>query len=99
MFGSRSSRLQSDGNRNASHPVNAMLNYAYSVLQSQLQIQAVAKGCNPNLGIMHVDGDYGPAFVFDLMEPERPKVARAIIEFVKSRPSTPRISPYAATAW
>jgi len=33
---------------------------------------------------MHVEREYGPAFVFDLMEPERPKVDRAIIEFLKS---------------
>jgi CRISPR associated protein Cas1 len=60
------------------------LNYAYAALQSQLQIQAIAEGYDPNLGIMHVDREYGPAFVFDLMEPERPKVDRAIIEFLKS---------------
>jgi CRISP-associated protein Cas1 len=84
IFGPRSSRLVADGNRNASHPVNAMLNYAYAVLQSQSQIQAVADGYDPNLGVMHVDREYGPAFVFDLMEPERPKVDRAIVEFLKS---------------
>jgi CRISP-associated protein Cas1 len=61
-----------------------MLNYAYAVLQSQLQIQAVAEGYDPNLGLMHVDREYGPPFVFDLMEPERPKVDREIIEFLKS---------------
>jgi len=82
MFGSRSSRLHSTGNRHASHPVNSMLNYAYAVLQSQLQIQAVAEGYDPNLGIMHVDQEY--AFVFDLMETERPRVDRAIISFLKS---------------
>jgi CRISPR-associated protein Cas1 len=84
MFGSRSSRLQSTGNRNAPHPINALLNYAYAVLQSQVQIQAVAEGYDPNLGIMHFDREYGPAFVFDLMEPERPKADRVIISFLKS---------------
>jgi CRISP-associated protein Cas1 len=84
IFGSRSSRLNSDGNRNASHPINSMLNYAYAVLQSNLQIQAVAAGYDPNLGIMHFDREYGPAFVFDLMEPERPKVDQAIISFLIS---------------
>jgi CRISPR associated protein Cas1 len=38
------------GNRNASHPVNAILNYAYAVLQSQIQIGAVAKGYDPTVG-------------------------------------------------
>jgi len=53
-----------------------MLNYAYAVLQSQVQIQAVAEGYDPNLGIMHFDREYGPAFVFDLME--RPNAPRSI---------------------
>jgi CRISPR-associated protein Cas1 len=69
QFGSRTSRLLAAGNRNASHPVNALLNYAYAVLQSQTQIRIIAEGYDPNLGIMHVDQEYGPAFVFDLMEP------------------------------
>jgi hypothetical protein len=84
QFGSRTSRLLAAGNRNASHPVNALLNYAYAVLQSQTQIRIIAEGYDPNLGIMHVDQEYGPAFVFDLMEPQRPKVDRAINEFLKS---------------
>jgi CRISP-associated protein Cas1 len=36
------------------------------------------------LGIMHYDRDGAPAFVFDLMEPERPKVDRAVLSFLKS---------------
>jgi CRISP-associated protein Cas1 len=38
----------------------------------------------PWIGIMHYDRDGSPAFVFDLMETERPKVNRAVLEFVKS---------------
>ena len=34
------------GNRNASHPVNAILNYAYTVLQSEIQINAISEGLN-----------------------------------------------------
>ena len=36
------------------------------------------------LGIMHYDRDAAPAFVFDVMEPERPKVDRAVLRFLKS---------------
>ncbi len=36
------------------------------------------------LGIMHYERDGSPAFVFDLMEPERPRADRAILEFLKS---------------
>ena len=79
------SRVQSQpASRNASHPVNAILNYAYAVLQSQVQIKAVADGYDPMLGIMHYDRDGSPAFVFDMMEPERPKVDGRCSTFLKS---------------
>jgi hypothetical protein len=35
------------------------------------------------LGFMHYDRDGAPAFVFDIMQPERPKVDRAVLYFVK----------------
>ena len=82
-IGQRTSIFLRAGNRNASHPVNAMLNYAYTVLQSELQIQAVAEGYDPTIGIMHESGNGAPAFVFDLMEPHRSTVDRKILEFVK----------------
>jgi CRISP-associated protein Cas1 len=82
--GPRYSRVYASGSRNTAHPVNAILNYAYAVLQSQVQIKAVAEGYDPMLGIMHYDRDGAPAFVFDMMEPERPKMDRAVLTFLKS---------------
>jgi CRISP-associated protein Cas1 len=82
--GSRTSRFNLAGNRNASHPVNAILNYAYAVLQSQVQIRLVSEGYDPMLGVMHYERDGSPAFVFDMMEPERPKVDQAVLSFLKS---------------
>ena len=38
--GPRFTRVYATGSRNASHPVNAILNYAYAVLQSQVQIRS-----------------------------------------------------------
>ena len=83
-IGPRASRLQLTGNRSAAHPVNAILNYAYAVLQSEVQINAVADGYDPMLGIMHYERDGAPAFVFDMMEPERPKVDRAVLAFLRT---------------
>jgi CRISP-associated protein Cas1 len=54
------------------------------VLQSQVQIKLVADGYDPMLGIMHYDRDGSPAFVFDLMVPERPKMDGAVLTFLKS---------------
>jgi len=82
--GPRFTRVYASGSRNASHPVNAILNYDYAVLQSQMQIKLVADGYDPMLGIMHYDRDGAPAFVSDLMEPERPKVDCAVLAFLKS---------------
>jgi CRISPR-associated protein Cas1 len=72
------------GNRNAAHTINAMLNYGYAILESQVRIQSVADGYDPTLGIMHECREGSSAFVFDKMEPERPKIDRSILEFVKS---------------
>jgi CRISPR-associated endonuclease Cas1 len=69
-------------NREASHPINAMLNYAYAVHQAHMQIQAIAEGYDPTVGIMHHARRGKPAFIFDLIEPERPKIDAAILGFV-----------------
>lgn len=80
----RSMRRPMANNRNATHPVNAILNYAYALLQSQLQIEALAEGYDPRRGIMHHDRDDADAFafVFDVMEPNRPVVDAPVLKFV-----------------
>lgn len=81
-------RLHSDGggyNRGATHPVNAMLNYAYTVLISRIQIRLVADGYDPTLGIMHQKKQFrrmSPAFALDHMEPMRPVVDRAVLQII-----------------
>jgi len=82
-IGQRTTLFQLAGNRNASHPVNAVLNYAYAVLQSQIQINTVAEGYDPTIGIMHEVRDGSSAFIFDLMEPERPAADCKVLKFIK----------------
>jgi CRISPR-associated protein Cas1 len=83
-------RAGKPSNERAVHPVNAMLNYAYAILQSQVQIEAVAQGYDPRLGIMHNPGRREePALVFDLMEPRRGTVDAAILTFALSEPFSP----------
>jgi CRISPR-associated protein Cas1 len=67
----RSSQFHLAGNRNAAHPVNAILNYAYAVLESEVRIKAISEGYDPTIGVMHEDSDGSSKFIF---EPERPKV-------------------------
>ncbi len=87
VYRSRSSILTGRKARNwkASHPINAMLNYAYAVRAAQLQIEAVGEGLDPFAGVMHHSREGFPAYVYDVIEPERPKVDAAIIAFARSR--------------
>lgn len=71
------------GNRSATHPMNAMLNYAYGMLQSQVHVAAASAGYDPRQGIMHHDRDDALPFVYDLMEPHRPGVDRTVLRFAR----------------
>jgi CRISPR-associated protein Cas1 len=71
-------------NRHASHPVNAILNYAYAILESQVRMQIVAEGYDPTTGYLHRSTPQRQALVLDLMEPQRPIVDRKVLEFVQA---------------
>lgn len=71
----------------ATHPINAMLNYVYTVLLGQMQLKAIADGFDPMTGVVHTRrrSSYGPprpGFAIDIMEPMRPKVDRMILKLV-----------------
>jgi CRISPR-associated protein Cas1 len=83
-IGVRSSPYHLAGNRNAAHPVNAILNYAYAALESEIRLKAISDGFDPTIGIMHEGSDGSSKFIFDLMEPERPKVDRVVLDFVRA---------------
>ena len=53
LIGQLSSPYHLAGNRNTAHPVNAILNYAYAALESEIGIKAISEGYNPTIGIMH----------------------------------------------
>ena len=62
----------------ASCPVNAILKYPYTVLETEIRIKTISEGYDPTMGVM----TKAAKFVFDLMEPERPKVDRAVLNFI-----------------
>jgi CRISPR-associated protein Cas1 len=79
-------RDESRSNHGATHPVNAMLNYAYGVLIARTQIELVAEGYDPTIGVLHgresERGTY-PAFALDRMEPMRPVIDRAVLQIIR----------------
>ena len=76
-------------NLRASHPINALLNYAYTLLLSQKRIDAIIDGYDPMIGILHDQRHYlkdnTPSFALDLMEPFRPVVDRAVLKLIQGR--------------
>lgn len=69
-------------NRHASHPTNAILNYAYAVLQSQVAIVCAPLGLDARAGVLHARRPRRPSLVLDLMEPLRPMVDARIVDFL-----------------
>ena len=75
-------------NRGATHPVNAMLNYAYAVLIAQTQIRLILEGYDPTIGIIHEKKALrgtNPGLALDHMEPMRPVVDRAVLHLVQTQ--------------
>ncbi|MFT3723031.1 MAG: CRISPR-associated endonuclease Cas1 [Hyphomonadaceae bacterium] len=87
-FHERSSLLSGEdrANKRATNPINAMLNYAYAVLLTEMRIKAITDGYDPTIGILHdkrVKRELRTsAFALDLMEPLRPVVDRAVLKLV-----------------
>ena len=75
---------QTTSGRRAVTPVNAILNYLYSLLEAEARIALLAAGLDPGLGILHVDKYARESFAFDLMEAVRPKVDAYVLDLLDS---------------
>jgi CRISPR-associated protein Cas1 len=75
--------------QNATHPVNAMCNYAYGVLENHVRIQVLVAAFDPTIGTLHGADRGKHAFVFDLMEPLRPLVDAKLLKFVQAHTFSP----------
>jgi hypothetical protein len=49
----------------------------------EIRIKAISDGYDPTIGIMHEGSDGSSKFIFELLEPKRPCVDRAVLDFVK----------------
>jgi CRISPR-associated endonuclease Cas1 len=60
--------------RAATNPVNALLNYVYSLLESESRLALLSAGLDPTLGVLHADQRNRDSFALDAMEAVRPSV-------------------------
>lgn len=71
--------------RPATDPFNAMLNYGYGVLYSQVEIALILAGLDPFVGFLHTDNYNKRSLVFDMIEPFRIIAERATVLFFTGR--------------
>jgi CRISPR-associated endonuclease Cas1 len=84
-FGARVSPLTGSP-RLAVNPGNAMLNYLYTLLESEARLAAAVLGLDPGLGVMHFDSPTRDSLASDLMEPVRPRVDAYVLDWITRSP-------------
>jgi CRISPR-associated endonuclease Cas1 len=71
--------------RAATNPVNALLNYVYSLLESESRLALLGAGLDPTLGVLHADQRNRDSFALDAMEPVRPAVDAFVLDLLEER--------------
>jgi CRISPR-associated protein Cas1 len=72
------------GNQHASHPISAMLNYAYIVEAGRLAKALAANGLCLSIGYLHSDKKGRNSLVWDVIEPLRPSIDAKVFAFVQA---------------
>ena len=81
VIGPRRSRSQYRS-RAALHPAQAIFNYAYAVLESQIRIEVAAVGLDPATGFLHQNLPDRPTLILDLLEPMRPAIDAIVLRLL-----------------
>ena len=68
--------------QHASHPINAMLNYAYVIEAGRLARALSARGLHLAIGFLHKPKRGRNSLVWDAIEPLRPAIDARVFEFV-----------------
>ena len=69
----------------ATHPMQAMLNFATAIVTARLRRAIIAEGLDPCFGFLHDGRKPGRmSLVWDAIEPLRPKVVRAVFGYAGS---------------
>ena len=93
-FANRQKGAQFLGSKHASHPINAMLNYAYVVEAGRLARALTAAGFALPIGFLHSDKHGRNSLVWDAIEPLRPLDRRAGVQVHRAE----RIRPVGLSA-
>jgi CRISPR-associated protein Cas1 len=67
------------------HPVNAILNYAYSIVAAQVTRALLASGFDSAAGFLHADAGGRHSLTYDLLELLRPDIDKAILPWIASQ--------------
>ncbi len=72
--------------RPAKDPVNALLNYSYAILQSQILKSINITGLDPYLGFIHVERNNRASLSFDLIEEFRQQIVdKTVIKLINTK--------------
>jgi CRISPR-associated protein Cas1 len=85
-YSARKPLRQAHGNasspRHAVHPVNSLLNVAFSITAGRLAAYLAARGFAPSIGFLHSDKPGRWSLAYDVIEPLRPLVERSVFGFI-----------------
>ncbi|MEO9309884.1 MAG: CRISPR-associated endonuclease Cas1 [Nitrososphaera sp.] len=77
--------------RYATHVINALLNYGFSVLYSEVAKNIHSEGLDAYFGFYHKSHESEQALVYDLVEPYRILIESAVLEFSRTVPKWNRL--------
>jgi len=81
-LGDRHSPL-TDSARRGVTPLNAMLNYCYAIAAAEARIACIASGCDPGVGVLHMDRQGRDSLAYDILEPVRPHVDAYVFQLAR----------------
>lgn len=71
--------------RTAANPLNAILNYLYTLLEVETRIALIGRGLDPGLALFHADEANRQSLAADVMEPVRPHVEAFVLNLARTR--------------
>ncbi len=84
QFDGRTSMI-SHGPEHATHPVNAILNFVYSITAGLCVRSLIAAGFDPCIGLLHQDREGRYSLAYDLLELLRADIDNSILPWVASQ--------------